>query len=166
MSMSIPLFFEPVSFTNPRTHREHVIVDGEMLSNFPVWFVDVDEPQWPTFGLKFIEEDARASLGTLSFGGRLFTLVDYTRNLVETMLEAHDRFYIEESDFERTIAIDTLGVGITEFDLSRERAMELYDSGRAAAEEFLNRGRSVPVTQGRTNATPKHSERQDVGVYA
>ena len=92
--------------------------------------------------------------------------MDYTRNLVETMLEAHDRFYIEESDFERTITIDTLGVGITEFDLSRKRAMELYDSGRAAAEEFLNRGRSVPVTQERTNATPKHSERQDVGVYA
>ncbi len=104
--------------------------------------------------------------GALGSGSGLFTLVDYARNIVETMLEAHDRFYVEQSDFERTIAIDSLGVGITEFDLSRERAMELYDSGRAAAEDFLNRGRSVPVTQGRTNATRKHSERQDVGVHA
>jgi len=28
-------------------------------------------------------------------------------------------------------------VGTTEFDLSKERAMELFDSGRIAAEEFL-----------------------------
>jgi NTE family protein len=140
MSMSIPIFFEPVSFTNPKTHREHLIVDGGMLSNFPVWLFDAEEPQWPTFGLKFIEEDARAPLGALGSGSGLFTLVDYARNIVETMLEAHDRFYIEESDFKRTIAIDSLGVGITEFDLSRECAMNLYYSGRAAAEEFLSKG--------------------------
>ena len=54
------------------------------------------------------------------------------------MMEAHDRFYLEETDFDRTIAIDALGVGTTEFDLSRERAMKLYDSGRAAAEKILN----------------------------
>jgi NTE family protein len=53
------------------------------------------------------------------------------------MMEAHDRFYLEESDFDRTIAIDALGVGTTEFDLPRERAMQLYGSGRAGAEEFL-----------------------------
>jgi NTE family protein len=52
-------------------------------------------------------------------------------------MAAHDRLYIEESDFDRTIAIDTLGVGTTEFDLSEERAIGLFDSGRTAAEEFL-----------------------------
>ena len=36
MSMSIPIFFEPVKFANPQTGREHLIVDGGMLSNFPV----------------------------------------------------------------------------------------------------------------------------------
>jgi NTE family protein len=44
MSMSIPLLFEPVKFRNPRTGREHLIVDGGMLSNFPVWLFDADEP--------------------------------------------------------------------------------------------------------------------------
>jgi NTE family protein len=51
MSMSIPFFFEPVSFTNAKTHRKHLIVDGGMLSNFPVWLFDVEESQWPTFGI-------------------------------------------------------------------------------------------------------------------
>ena len=38
-----------------------------------------------------------------------------------TMMEAHDRFYLEESDFDRTIAIDALGVGTTEFGMRRIR---------------------------------------------
>jgi NTE family protein len=146
MSMSIPLFFEPVSFREPKTGREHVIVDGGMLSNFPVWLFDSDESLWPTIGVKFVE-DSRAPLSALGADGGLFGLADYARNLVETMLEAHDRFYLEESDFHRTIAIDDLGVGVTEFDLPKERAMALYDSGRAAAEAFLGQKDSAPMAQ-------------------
>jgi NTE family protein len=166
MSMSIPLFFEPVSFINPTTNREHLIVDGGMLSNFPVWLFDAEEPLWPTIGVKFIEEDPRAPLAALGSRNRLFKLIDYARNLVETMLEAHDRFYMEESDFDRTIAIDALGVGITEFELPRERALALYDSGRAAAERFSGQGWAVPQAQGSLSAPPKHNEREAVGVYA
>jgi NTE family protein len=131
------VFFEPVTFANPKTGREHLIVDGGMLSNFPLWLFDAEEPLWPTIGVKFIEEDPRASLSPWSSSGGVFQVVDYARSLVETMMEAHDRFYLEESDFDRTIAIDALGVGTTEFDLTRERAIQLYESGRAGAEEFL-----------------------------
>ena len=46
---------------------------------------------------------------------------------------------IEDHEFDRTIAIETLGVGTTEFDLSEERAMALYESGRDAAQRFLIR---------------------------
>ena len=140
MSMSIPIFFEPVSFTNPKTGREHLIVDGGILSNFPVWLFDAEEPMWPTLGVKFVEDNPRAPLGTSRVRGGVFKLVDYARSLMETMMEAHDRFYLEQTDFDRTIAIDPMGVGTTEFDLSRERAMKLYDAGRSAAEAFLNSG--------------------------
>jgi NTE family protein len=167
MSMSIPVFFEPVSFTNRRTGREHLIVDGGMLSNFPVWLFDAEEPQRPTIGVKFIEEDSRAPLTTLASRSGLLDIAEYARSLVETMLEAHDRFYMEGSDFDRTIAIDALGVGTTEFELPRERALALYNSGRAAAEEFLAQGRAGAArAQRRPSATPEHSERQSVGVYA
>ena len=151
MSMSIPVFFEPVSFTNPKTGVEHVIVDGGMLSNFPLWLFDAEEPLWPTIGVKFIEEDPRAPLAPLGSRGGVFKFVDYARSLVETMMEAHDRFYLEESDFDRTIAIDALGVGTTEFELPRKRALALYNSGRAAAEEFLTHEwvgpRGFPIPQ-------------------
>jgi NTE family protein len=148
MSMSIPLFFEPVSFKEPKTGREHLLVDGGMLSNFPVWLFDSDEPLWPTIGVKFIEDDPRAPLAAPRVRGGLFGLVDYARSLVETMMEAHDRFYLEETDFHRTIAIDPLGVRTTEFDLPRERALALYASGRAAAEEFLSSGWDTPAPCG------------------
>ena len=59
--------------------------------------------------------------------------------LAQTMMEAHDRLYIEQSSYARTIPIPTLGVGTTEFDLSKERALALYDSGRWAAENFLDK---------------------------
>ena len=45
MSMSIPIFFEPVRIENPETNHEHVIVDGGMLSNFPVWLFDSGDPR-------------------------------------------------------------------------------------------------------------------------
>lgn len=149
MSMSIPIFFEPVTLINQNTGAEHILVDGGMLSNFPVWIFDADEPQWPTIGLKLYEPDPRAPLirngrkpearrkGLLGMVKGLGPL-DYFWSLVETMMEAHDRLYVEEKDFDqRTIAIDTLGVGTTEFDLSRERTKKLYDSGRTAAKNFL-----------------------------
>jgi NTE family protein len=53
------------------------------------------------------------------------------------MMEAHDRMYVESASFARTIPIPTLGVGTTEFDITPDRALALYDSGRAAAEKFL-----------------------------
>src|SRR5215212_3240463 len=151
MSMSIPVFFKPVSFTNPKTGREHLIVDGGMLSNFPLWLFDAEEPLWPTIGVKFIEENPRAPLAPLASHDGVFKFIDYARSLVETMMEAHDRFYLEESDFDRTIAIDALGVGTTEFDLTRERAIQLYESGRAGAETFLTHKwagrRGFPILQ-------------------
>jgi NTE family protein len=52
-------------------------------------------------------------------------------------MEAHDRMYVEQSSFARTIPIPTLGVGTTEFDITPNRALALYESGRQAAEKFL-----------------------------
>ncbi len=65
MSMSIPIFFEPVRVENAETNREHLIVDGGMLSNFPVWLFDSDPgevPTWPTFGLLLVEPEPRTPI--------------------------------------------------------------------------------------------------------
>jgi len=52
MSMSIPYFFEPIKL------KESYIVDGGLLSNFPIELFDSDgPPDWPTFGFKLVFSD-------------------------------------------------------------------------------------------------------------
>ncbi|HEV8044333.1 MAG TPA: patatin-like phospholipase family protein, partial [Rubrobacter sp.] len=151
MSMSIPIYFEPVRLTNRQTGEEHLIVDGGMLSNFPVWLFDAPEPQWPTFGMKLVQKPETPigeELAEPVPRGGVMQVIGYLRSLVDTMMAAHDRLYIEQNDFDqRTIGIDTLGVGTTEFDLSPERALALYDSGRTAAEDFLAKDREETPQQ-------------------
>jgi NTE family protein len=144
MSMSIPIFFRPVRIAD-KDGQDHVIVDGGMLSNFPVWLFDCEDdeaPEWPTFGLLLVEPDPKTPIAAripepmhAPLGAR--GLTQLLSGLFHTMVEAHDRLYIEKAQFARTIPIPTLGVRTTEFDLTRDRAQALFDSGRSAAKEFL-----------------------------
>jgi NTE family protein len=144
MSMSIPIFFEPVRLKDPVTSLKHVIVDGGMLSNFPVWLFDcgTDEaPEWPTFGLLLVEQDPKTPISQRIPAEKrdwgVAPMIAYIKSMAHTMMEAHDRIYLEKAEYARTIPIPTLGVGTTDFELSRERAEALYESGRDAAEKFL-----------------------------
>ncbi len=146
MSMSIPIFFEPWRWAAKKAApdagngAEHLIVDGGVLSNFPVWLFDSDgEPPWPTFGLMLVEPEPREPVAVRleSAAGSGPDIFDFVKALVQTMLEAHDRMYLENDSYVRTIGVPTLGVRTTEFDLARERAEALYQSGRDAAEKFL-----------------------------
>ena len=133
MSMSIPFFYEPVKLQNMKTGQTSYIVDGGVLSNFPVWLFDRAGglPEWPTFGFKLVEPDEGAQH---HIGGPISLLVA----LFSTMMEAHDARYIKDQDFVRTVPIPTLGVKTTEFDISHERCEALYQSGRKAAEKFFS----------------------------
>ena len=63
-SMSIPFFYEPLRFTGRDDAGKPVqsyMVDGGMLSNFPIEVFDRTDgkpPRWPTFGIK-LSRDAR-----------------------------------------------------------------------------------------------------------
>lgn len=146
MSMSIPFFFEPVRFRNQATHTTHVIVDGGVLSNYPVWLFDSDgAPRWPTFGLRLVSEDAdveaiaEPTLKPERMPKGPIGLYRFGQALIETMVSAHDRLYIEEAQFARTIPIPTCGVDAVDFLLSEDDKHRLYESGRKAAADFLKR---------------------------
>jgi NTE family protein len=142
MSMSIPVFFEPVTVSCP-DGRDRVIVDGGMLSNFPVWLFDSPrEPRWPTFGLKLVSPEPKTVVGAPlpeapGRHGPVKELVRYLMGLMSTMTDAHDKLYLERDTFVRTISIPNLGVKATQFDLSTDLANQLFESGRAAAARFL-----------------------------
>jgi len=167
MSMSIPIFFEPVVHRNDRTGADHLIVDGGMLSNFPVWLFDCEgrDPRWPTFGLMLVEPDPKVPIGHRlageEHGADRGSLLDYVKSLASTMMAAHDRLYLEKATYARTIAIPTLGIGTTEFDIAPERVRELYDSGHKAAADFLDQWDFAAYIQ-EFRRGQEHSRRADL----
>jgi NTE family protein len=144
MSMSIPIFFEPVEIRH--NDDEHTIVDGGMLSNFPVWLFDCppdQKPRWPTFGLMLVEPEPRTAIGHRlenedEPGIQHGSLIDFAKSIAQTMMAAHDRMYLDEATYARTIAIPTLGVGTTEFGITPTRVEALYNSGYEAGKKFLS----------------------------
>lgn len=171
MSMSIPLFFEPVRIENGKTNHVHTLVDGGMLSNFPVWLFDSDPddpPACPTFGLLLVEPDPKtpitARLPELERAPRgVRSLVELLSGCLHTMMEAHDRMYLEKDQFARTIGIPTLGVGTTEFGIAPERKQALYDSGRAAAATFLQ-GWDFEAYVAEFRSGKEHSRRDEIAA--
>jgi len=135
MSLSIPYFFQPVKVSYiDDTGKRNVsyIVDGGVLSNFPVWLFDEcrGAEKLPTFGFKLVSPDEGRP-------NRVKGPITMLKALFETMMEAHDNRYIEEENFQRTIAIPTLGIRTTDFHISSEKARELFQAGASAAEKFF-----------------------------
>jgi NTE family protein len=142
MSMSIPLFFKPIHQRNKSARRTVLVTDGSMLSNFPVWLFDSGGvPEWPTFGLRLVEDDPRSELISelppAQHKRGISGLIEFAKSLLHTMMDAHDRMYLETDTFVRTITIPTMGVPSTDFYLTPETLNKLYESGRNAAQEFL-----------------------------
>lgn len=131
MSMSIPLLFKPVKLNGSN------IVDGGIVSNFPVDLFDSNgPPAWPTFGFKLVLSDQHHPGELLEFpvSG---PVVSEIIAVFSTAMEAHDAYYLANDKYVRTIAIDTLNIGSTDFHLTPQQKEALYHSGEHAAEEFL-----------------------------
>jgi NTE family protein len=135
MSMSFPYFFEPVTLY--RGGRPHLIVDGGLLSNFPVFLFDGDKPplrRW-TFGFRL-------------FGGQPPERPTYRRvprplwqlPLAKAMFfsatEAWDR-RLSRASAVRTVSIPTGAVPTLKFTLTEDERNELRTAGEAAADRFF-----------------------------
>ncbi|MFC0214910.1 patatin-like phospholipase family protein [Paenibacillus chartarius] len=145
MSTSIPYFFDPVIIrrhysgdgrTKPDPRGQYVyIVDGGLLSNFPLWLFDQHTDPGssrPTIGFQLV---GKASYGLRQISGPISMLTA----LFSTMMDAHDERYIEEANRFRTIKIPADQVHATQFDLSTELSMDLFQSGCRAADKFFTR---------------------------
>lgn len=159
MSMSIPLVWQEVEWL-PEWGRYtgqdiagHLIVDGGMLSNFPIELLVSDEPfvtavMGPAVAGKVIGlliddslpvPDAPPPPEThprFDFG-RLKTIVRL-KSLIDTMTNAHDKEVIEALR-NLVVHLPAQGYGTTEFDMSPERREALVKAGRAAMTEYLAR---------------------------
>jgi NTE family protein len=138
MSMSIPYFFQPVELVH-KTGATSTIVDGGVLSNFPVWIFDTAtaDPERPTFGFRLIGGRSPAA-GLHSVIAALGWGAEMGAEIVHAATGAWDRYWVEHSSLVRTCAIDAGNISTTDFDLTPEQANGLLASGRAAGDAFLD----------------------------
>lgn len=142
MSLSIPLFFVPRKLTDVRTKQTSTIVDGGVMTNFPVELFDRQDgqrPRWPTFGVGIIP-DLPGGNSTLmphlpSWLPGPFGLLQAT---VTTAINGHDQTYLgRPRNAARLTRVNTSKVGVVQFGIDREQREQLVANGAAAAMTFL-----------------------------
>jgi NTE family protein len=75
---------------------------------------------------------------------RIDDFFSYSQALLETVLGIQDSMHLHSDDWQRTIYIDTLGVGITDFGIDDARKEALAASGRRGTEAYFDRWYSDP----------------------
>ena len=64
-------------------------------------------------------------------------LLEYTTDLVSTLMNAQDNKHLHSDDWHRTIYIDSLGVSTTDFDVDHKQKNALVRSGRKSTQDYL-----------------------------
>lgn len=160
MSMSIPMVWPEVEWQanwGPYLDKDvtgHLMVDGGLLSNFPIELLISDEEHiGAVMGEKkagsrvlglLIDESlevegapvmVEAATGGFKIGE--FKLIERLNRLVNTALGAHDKMVIEAFD-QLVVRLPAKGYGTVEFDMSDERREALITAGRQTMQEYLD----------------------------
>ena len=165
-SASIPFFFEPVQLRDA-SGETSMLVDGGVVSNFPVGIFDRDDgcpPRWPTFGVKLSTVSGppprRAIAGP----------VGLALAIVSTMVSYHEEGVLDRADWQgRTIFVET-GEGGNRVDFSIDDATRdtLYLAGRRGAQDFLSAwdwNDYLARRPAKTTATVIHPDHEGTDTY-
>jgi NTE family protein len=134
-SISLPFFYEPIRLNG------NYLVDGGILSNFPIDAFD-DDPL-PTIGIKLSAEPGAVAkphliTGPISYGVAVFG----------TMLSVQDQIHLDDpTTIEKTIFVDTENVLATDFDLGPDTQTMLFEAGYAAAQKYIARVSAAPAPE-------------------
>ena len=131
MSCGIPFFFEPVKLKVGS--GDTVVVDGGVLSNFPLWLFDNEHGKKarPVLGLKLSNDQQEMD------GRKISNALNLFEALFSTMKNAHDERYISRKHENNIIFIPVNGYSATQFDLEDETKNELIEIGRNRTSQFL-----------------------------
>lgn len=133
MSCSLPYFFEPVKIKYGNTVS--TIVDGGVLSNFPMWLFDNENIKKvrPVLGIRLSHSLSERPVKQIKNAIQLYEA------LFETMKDAHDSRYISRKHERNIIFIPTEGVFTTEFELDDKKKNILFNLGKEKANQFFSR---------------------------
>jgi predicted acylesterase/phospholipase RssA len=155
MSMSIPLVWNEVIWQESwgrylgAEMTDHAIVDGGLLSNFPIELFVSDAPQvtrlmGPKSGNSvlgmLIDEKLATTKGLfvrISIKPGELRTVQRIKRLADTATGAHDKMVMDENK-PLVVRLPAQGYGTTEFDMSEERRNALVAAGREAMDLYLD----------------------------
>lgn len=129
MSTCIPFVFEPVTIEvkDSGNHvKQHYIIDGGVLDNFPVWLIDSTENN-VMIGLKLEGKEPKG--------------LDTAENMLKKLLvSSHDTGVPKNSyNIDNIAHINTGDISFLDFDISAEESLFLYNQGKLAVQKlFLN----------------------------
>lgn len=131
MSASIPFYFTP--YILDYKEGKSCIVDGGLLSNFPIWIFDVEGlPRWPTVGLRLEKIRPKQKSTRCS-------LFKFTKEVVSAPIDVNGERFIRDKDLVRTITIEYQGLSATDFDIVHKYKEVLFQLGYKYTETFLKR---------------------------
>lgn len=131
MSAGFPYFFIPKKITG-KNDQKSIIVDGGLLSNFPLWiFERRHQLKRPILGLKLSTNDTKDTYRRIKHPLGMFQAI------FSTMKLAHDERFISTSDKNNIIYISVKDVDTMDLELSSEKKEELIRSGRESTTSFL-----------------------------
>lgn len=68
---------------------------------------------------------------------KIRNIVSYIKGLLVSLVDAQDNTHLHSDDWQRTVYIDTLDVGSTDFGIDKEKKLDLVESGRLCTEAYL-----------------------------
>ncbi len=129
MSSSIPYFFTPVMLKDGE--RVNYIVDGGLLSGFPIWIFDEEGDPNITLGIKIKNPETNTSRGKRD-------ILSYTKDMISAPINEDESNFIRNKDLVRTIIIDYEGqISSTDFANINASKKAMVRSGYDSAARFL-----------------------------
>lgn len=169
MSSSIPLLWNAVQldlgrFRGPdcrkaaQTMGQDVFVDGGVLWNYPIDFFDDPAPNVQTFGLFLSKPTDNAKERA-----RISDLPEYLKNVYSTLLSVQVQSFDRNAcDQARTVQIDNLGIGTTDFNLTPEQQLALVKSGFQATCSYLQGWKKETVDKACFGVVPREHPMLDL----
>ncbi|MBM6617320.1 patatin-like phospholipase family protein [Bacillus suaedaesalsae] len=133
MSAGIPYFFEPVKLT--KVKPQPVIVDGALLSNFPVWLFEQRKKEniRPLIGFQLSPSLENRPTHQINNAIGLF------KALFDTMMDAHDMRYISRGIEKNIVFIPVDSELSRDFKITKELRDKMIVEGFNRTIHFLNR---------------------------
>ncbi|MCO7176581.1 patatin-like phospholipase family protein [Sporolactobacillus kofuensis] len=135
MSCCLPFFFEPVPLYDVNGQKS-LIVDGGVLSNFPLWLYNKEDelPARPFLGLQIIEKEAEFKEYV-----KIKNAPELFRGLFKAMRNAHDDRTIEKFKGTNIVFLPVDKVKTKDFQISLEERERLFQIGEDGARTFLKK---------------------------